>query len=163
MAERIQNELGMYRRIAVGCLHLLLNRASLEFPGSTRGSPSRQVVVVLTPRGALDPNYGKMFPFSVPGPLWNRVVAPILETQRVKIIHSNGKRNRGKVLLLDQGDHESLISSLSGELIAQARIEGYLPTETETSVDEISVDTEPSEDVIDQSDSVGITYTRFDT
>lgn len=66
------------KRVAVGVLHLLEGRAVVDFPGSTRSSPSRFAVVSLSFGGAIQPQWRLSFPFSVPWDLWQDQVVPVL-------------------------------------------------------------------------------------
>jgi hypothetical protein len=65
--------------LAVGCLHILAQRASVGFPGSTRAHPSQVAVVSLSTMGPLLPTWQNDFPISVAGDRWQNVVVPVLQ------------------------------------------------------------------------------------
>lgn len=69
-------------RVAVGCLHLLMGRAVLDFPTSTQSRPSNLVVVSLGMGGPLLSDWRPLFPFMVPWDLWHYIVVPVLNDLR---------------------------------------------------------------------------------
>ena len=66
------------RRLAIGCLYLLVRKAIPDFPGSTRGSQSMWVFVGLAHGQPLRPEDRIQFPMRVPWYVWQNVVIPIL-------------------------------------------------------------------------------------
>ena len=65
-------------KLAIMCLYVLTRKAVVNFPGTSRGSPSLWVVVEL--------GYGKplreadrvFFPMKIPWDLWNQVIVPVV-------------------------------------------------------------------------------------
>lgn len=66
------------KQLAVCCLYLLLRRAVVSFPGSTRSSPSIWVVVERTPGKMLQDGDVNFFPCRTPWYVWQGVVIPVL-------------------------------------------------------------------------------------
>lgn len=68
----------MARRLAVGILWLLTDRAIPSFPGSTRSSPSLWVIVERASGIPLVEGDQGYFPMRVPWHVWSKIVVPIL-------------------------------------------------------------------------------------
>jgi hypothetical protein len=72
----VENEI---RNLAVGCLHVIYGRASVEFPTSTRAHPSYWVFVGLNFFGPLSDEYRTVFPFRVWWKVWKQVIVPVVK------------------------------------------------------------------------------------
>ena len=66
------------RKLAIGCLYLLVRKAIPDFPTTTRSHPSEFVVVGLAYGKPLREVDRLVFPMKVPWYIWNNVVIPIL-------------------------------------------------------------------------------------
>ena len=102
------------KQLAVGLIHLWKLAAVTHYPGSTRANPSSWVVVYLTVKGALRNDWKVYFPYSAPGPYWNRVIAPIFENFQW--------RHLLKVMPIDD-----FLVALELGILVKAREQGFLP------------------------------------
>lgn len=129
----VHSRIGL-RRIAVGVLHLMTGRASLEFPTSSRAHPSFEVLVVMTPRGPLREGDGAYFPFSVPWDFWEGVVVPVLKDESIviKTQTKDGLRSPIQMASLTLGDYTDLLSRITEALVASMKAQGLLPSGEET-------------------------------
>jgi hypothetical protein len=117
------------RTLAVGCLYLLTNRATLEFPGSSRSHPSGKVVVNITPGGFYRHGDRAYFPFWVYWGLWHEGVVPVLENKDVQVIVTDNPSLRVNVNLsyLQFGQVDVLINKIEWYLKKSLVETGWLP------------------------------------
>lgn len=147
------------KRLAVGCLYLLLRKAIPDFPGTTRGAPSLWVVVSLAWGEPLRPQDRIQFPMRIPWYIWNNVVIPILTVTNpgtdpsdigsgsipnpvtgqcydlgVEVITTlrTSLRIEGNVYQIDLGDYDTLIAKLVQAIGMLMEDQGYLPSGTIT-------------------------------
>lgn len=116
-------------RIAVGVLYLTLDRALTSFPGTTRAHPSLKAVVYRSTREPLRKQDNLHFPFSVNWKLWNDVVVPVIQDDRIRVITRNtpGLRNPINAHLVDDQDYEGLLAKIVEALIDKAVSLDWLP------------------------------------
>ena len=141
-------------QLAVCCLYLLLRRAVVDFPGTTRSSPSLWVVVS-TATGKL-PRDGdaKFFPCRVPWYVWQGVVIPVLTVSNpwevplvigsaaipntltgqcldlgveIQTTLRKSLRIEGNVAQIGIGEYDNLIAAISQELGLLMVEQGLLP------------------------------------
>ena len=103
------------KRLAVGCVHLLVNRATLEFPGTTVAAPSSKVVVLLVPPGSVRQQDAVWFPFEVTWDYWHKVAVPILGDSGL----------RGYLVGKVPGEMDLVIDRFVESLLVKATAEGY--------------------------------------
>ena len=125
------------RTLAVGCVYLLTNRATLEFPGSEIAKPSDRVVVNLTARGLFRDGDRVYFPFSVYWGAWHEAVVPVLKDKDVQVIVRDNPslRVQQNAYLLSHGQVDVLIEKIEWYLRRSLCAAGYIPCdqqETET-------------------------------
>ncbi len=127
--EVIQGDL---EQLAIGCLYLLTNKATLEFPTSNRAHPSTRVVVHLTPGSVFRPGDQVFFPYWVRWALWHDAIAPVLLNKDVQVIvrdNPNLRVMQNVILLRNPLDVQTLIDKIA-EYLYDSMIEtGYLPPE----------------------------------
>jgi len=119
------------RTLAVGCLYLLVNKATLEFPGSNRAAPSGKVVVNLTPGGIYRPGDRAYFPFWVYWGLWHEAVVPVLEDKDVQVIVTDNSSLRVHVnlALLQYDQIDTYVDKIEWYLRKSLVETGWLPAE----------------------------------
>jgi len=161
-------------RLAEGCVHLLAENATLEFPSSTRAAPSRMVTVALTPKGPMWGGAAKAFPFQVPWNVWQQAVVPVLEDTQHQIRHGDGTVNSYNVDLVERRAWDDLVGRMVGALVDSFQTQGFLPTSTTASTfvapltapgEEVNRTPEiPSDEPYQRFESgQGIVYEQYDT
>jgi len=121
------------RTLAVGCLYLLTNRATLHFPGSDVSKPSGKVVVDLTAKPLFRDGDRVYFPFFVYWGAWHEAVVPVLENKDVQsFVRDNPSlRVHSNFILLELGQYDVYIRKLEEYLKDSLCAAGYIPCETE--------------------------------
>lgn len=102
------------RTLAIGCACYMKGWAVLDFPGSTKASPSQEVWVqrsIATPKQLPVAEGVFEFPMIVRWDVWRQVVVPILTT----------------VTMPGSGSFSSLVETLETELMVALKEEGFLP------------------------------------
>jgi hypothetical protein len=117
------------RTLAVGCLYLLTDKATLEFPGSSRSHPSGRVVVNITPNSLYRSGDRAYFPFWVYWGLWHEAVIPVLEDKDVQIIVTDNPslRVHQNLAYLQLGQPEELVDKIEWYLKKSLVETGWLP------------------------------------
>jgi len=117
------------RTLAIGCLYLLTNKATILFPGSSRAHPSLQVVVDLATHGAFRDADIVRFPFWVYWGVWHDAIVPVLHDKDVQVIVTSNPSLRvwQNQVLLNLKQYDELISKIESYLIASLVKAGYLP------------------------------------
>ena len=100
--------------VAVGVLYCLENRATPEFPGSTRANPSYEVWMSLLAEPPLRGQDKALFPIIVTWDLWQQVVVPVVNSFEYPA--ARGSR-----------DFDTLLALLKADLVAKAKETGFLP------------------------------------
>src|SRR4051812_43869990 len=115
------------RRMAVGCVYLFLERATLEFPGTTRAAPSESVWVNRTHAAPIVDGETRNFPFSVRWDLWENAVAKVLGdgALRTSIVRSLRSNVTGG-LRVDPIVYAEVVGRVEMSLIQALRDTGYL-------------------------------------
>ena len=145
--------------LATGCLHLLLNRATLEFPSSHVGAPSDRVIVSLTNPGPVDPSFRKLFPFSIKSEVWHKAVVPVLENENNQFYFKNPPRsNEVNLHLVRTNQWSELIKKLAKALIVEFQTNSFLPIQEISFQPPIPSPGEPVYRVLSDS----LTYVKFD-
>lgn len=120
-------DLDLYQ-LAVGVLHLNLDRAAVLFPSMTRAHPSYEVVVSLSARGPLWPEHQKLFPFRVRWNVWQEVVVPLFAAGAV-LVKVGAEQNEtlrqwvNRAMLED--DPQGLIDKIAQMLLLGFQEKGY--------------------------------------
>jgi hypothetical protein len=116
-------------RLAVGCLYLLTNKATLEFPTTSRAHPSFEVVVNRTPGTMFRSGDWVYFPFSVETGVWHQAVVPVLENKDVQVYVTDNPSLRvfPNLILITIEQVEDLISKIEAYLRESFVSAGYLP------------------------------------
>ncbi len=153
--EAIQTDL---KQIAIGCLYLLTNKATLEFPTSSRAHPSYRVVVSLTPGSLFRSSDQIFFPFFVHWGLWHDAIAPVLMNKDVQVFVRDNPNLRvmpNFILLRNPLDVDTLIDKIADYLFESMIETGYLPPEPEADPDDPAEVFGPVEDVNTDGDPIG--------
>jgi len=121
------------RKMAVGCLHILLSRAHADFPGTTRAAPARWVVVQLAPGGPLAPAYKGYFPYKVIWYVWQNVVVPVLEDPTYQIVTEDTTSLRVSLnqALIEEGDYKGVTDKIEAALIVRLKEQGMVQPDAE--------------------------------
>ena len=123
-----QTQLDQVERCAVGILHMLLGKATLEFPTSTQAHPSFQVTVLLISNGALWPAAGNQFPFQMRWDIWENVAVPVLLDEANQFFPDNGaSRNHLMLALLDMDLPTEALTKVQEVLVDAMKVAGYMP------------------------------------
>lgn len=119
------------RQIAVGCLYLLTNKATLDFPGSDRSKPSRDVVVGLATRSLHRKSDQVYFPFKLGWGVWHDAIAPVLTNKDVQVIVEDNPslRVQPNDYLIRHSLYDDLVSKIEAYLLVSLVSKGYLPGE----------------------------------
>ena len=106
--------------VAIGCCYLSLGQATIYFPQSFIGSPSRKVIIDLVAyRPLLRSGDSKYFPIQVDWRVWHKAVVPILSELRIE-----GPIKRK---YLTENDFGSYVMRVEGLLQTSYREKGYMP------------------------------------
>jgi hypothetical protein len=126
------------RRLAIGCLYLLTNKATLEFPTTTRAHPSFFVLVNRTPRTMFRSGDHVYFPFMVGTHLWHQAVVPVLENKDVQVIVGDNPslRVRPNYDLITLEQYDTLIRKIETYLRDSMVDTGYLPAEARSTYEQ---------------------------
>lgn len=148
-------------QLSIGCLHLLLNRATLDFPTSHIGSPSEFVIITLTNPGPLEPRFKSFFPFSVRSQIWHTAVVPVLEDKKNQFLIDKEKShgNAINLHLIDTKQWDVLIRNLFYALFSSLQLRGFLPSEEVDLVQSTSL--APGEP-IRRIEDISISYQQLD-
>jgi len=124
------------RTIAVGCVYLLLNKATLYFPGTNRSGPSHKVIVDLGSKTLLRPSDRVYFPFFVYWGAWHDAVKPVLDDKAVQVIVRDNPSLRVQLnkSLIDHQQYDELLSLMERRLLDSFARTGYLPIELSPTV-----------------------------
>lgn len=144
-------------RLAVGCLYLLTNKATLEFPSTSRAHPSFEVVVNRTPGQLFRSGDWVYFPFSVDTGVWHQAVVPVLENKDVRFyVRDNPTlRVQANVVLLYTDDFGTLITKIEAYLRESFVQAGYLPaTYSTVAAMEAEAPVGPVEDIEDGGEPI---------
>ena len=129
----------MMETLTVGCVHLMTGNASLEFPSSSTASPSRMVIVILTPKGELWDGARAYFPMRVQTRTWHLGVVPVLESEFIQVEGINES-------LMAAGRWSDYKGKMREALIASFRSVGLLPEEVSSTGATVSSTSETEED-----------------
>lgn len=116
-------------RVAVACMYLLLDKAALNFPGTSRAHPSELVVISLKPGGLLRDSDRAYFPLSVWWYVWEQGVVPVLKDEANQVKTSTGSlRNKLNLSLVDGKEWDVIVQRIVDALQAHMQTEGLLPS-----------------------------------
>jgi len=135
--------------LAVGCLHIMLDRAVVNFPTSCVASPSKVVVVELAYDGPIRESYRPYFPFNQRWDYWQQVVAPMLKDPRNQPAHNP---NIATMINLKRYDDVALIYQRELEMRFQEN--GWLPSDDQQELIETEVPDPPAVPTAEPVDAV---------
>ena len=118
------------KTIAVGCVYLLTNKATLYFPSTARSHPSHRVVVDLANRPLFRESDRAYFPFFVWWGAWHEAVVPVLDNKDVQVIvrTNTSLRVHQNRTVIGLGHYKTLIAKVQDYLTDSFVTAGYLPT-----------------------------------
>ena len=105
--------------LAVGCLYILLEKATVFFPTSTRAAPSHQVVTELGFGTLLRSGDRRYFPMVVRWNIWQEGIVPVLTDTSLQVTIKRMVSNRTSV--------EPCLDLLKTRLLESLQGAGYLP------------------------------------
>ena len=172
MPTTYENQLKQTEHLAVGLVHVQLGYANLEWPTSTTGHQSFQVLVALTPKGPVWEGATGYFPFLVHWSYWETVVVPVLQDETNQFTPDNGAEENWLLLSqLNVKNYAGLVRYFQDKLIGQMKTVGLLPTDPDdTQVyaaqapgEPVTRDPEVSQTEADIEAAGGTSYRRYDT
>ena len=122
-------------RLSVGVLYLLMDKAVVDRPASTRAAPSHVMVVYPQARIRYLREGDRMwFPMQVSWAVWQFVVVPVLREKSVSFrVQDNSNLRVARIAALaHHGEWERYLLEIQTALMAKLVEEGYLPSTSET-------------------------------